>query len=193
MASAKKTGGIAALCIAAAGACLSLTKSSEGSRLTPYRDPANIVSWCYGETQGPHKDRYNEAECASLLENRLAKVYAPKIAACLPEVADHRINIFAALLDASYNAGPAAVCGSPMAHKLRAGDEAGACGAFDDNYIVEGMLIHGWFASARYRGKPEPAAVMRRHGWTWTGKSWRKELGGLVTRRRKEATLCFAA
>jgi hypothetical protein len=37
-------GGIGALCVAAAAACLSLTQASEGERLKPYKDPANIVT-----------------------------------------------------------------------------------------------------------------------------------------------------
>jgi lysozyme len=173
-------GGIGALCVAAAAACLSLTQASEGERLKPYKDPANIVTWCFGETEGKPKDRYTSAECAGLLRNRLAKDYAPKIAACVPQVAnERRIKVFAALLDAAYNAGPDAVCKSPMRARIVAGDLAGSCSA----YV-------GWYVTARYRGKPQPTAAMRKAGWTWTGKFWRKQLPGLVTRRQKEAALC---
>lgn len=161
----QKTGGVAAICIAAAGVCLPLTKSSEGERLAPYRDPAHIVTWCYGETQGPHKDRYSSGECAALLENRLARDYAPKIAACVPQAAtEQRIKVFSALLDAAYNAGSAAVCKSRMARSIRAGDWRGGCNGF-----------YGWYATARDRR---------------TGR--RVQLPGLVARRAKEAQLCFA-
>src|SRR4051794_40463035 len=91
-------GGIGALCVAAAAACISLTQSSEGERLKPYRDPANIVSWCYGETKGKPKNAYTSAECSALLQSRLARDYAPKIAACVPQVAnERRVKVFAAL------------------------------------------------------------------------------------------------
>lgn len=176
----QKAGGIAALCAAAALACLPLTKGSEGERLKPYRDPAHIVTWCYGETQGTPKAAYTSAECASLLQNRLASAYAPKIAACLPQVADEkRIKVFAALLDAAYNAGPLSVCSSPMAFEIRAGQWANACNAFNN-----------WFTTARYRGPVHSAAAMQRAGWKWINGAWRKRLPGLVIRRAKEAALC---
>lgn len=171
--------------------CIPLTKTSEGEALRPYRDPANIVTWCYGETQGPHKSRYTPPECAALLQNRLASQYAPKVIACAPELAEPKyVHIFAALLDASYNAGPAAVCTSPMVKAVHSGDFEAACNAFTARYVVEGISTPGWFTTARYRGPAKPAAVMRAHGWAWTGKNWRKILPGLVTRRQKEMRLC---
>lgn len=182
---------VAAICAAAAMVCVPLTKVSEGSRLAPYRDPANIVTWCYGETHGPYKDRYTDAECVALLKSRLAATYAPKVIECLPELADRsRINVFAAMLDAAYNAGPVAVCLSPMATAIRGDDIKGACSALIAPYTVEGMRTHGWFTTARYRGPAKSMEAMRRAGWTWTGKNWRKEFPGLVTRRIKEAKLC---
>lgn len=159
----QKVGGAAAICAAAAGACLQLTRSSEGDRLHPYYDPAHIVTWCYGETQGPHKAIYTEAECAGLLQNRLASVYAPKIVACLPQVADQRrVKVLAALLDAAYNAGPGAVCKSRMAVSIRRNDFAGGCNGF-----------YGWRATATDRRTGRHIA-----------------LKGLQVRRANEAALC---
>jgi GH24 family phage-related lysozyme (muramidase) len=183
----------AAATAAACLVCVPLTASFEGLRTRPYRDPANIVTWCYGETQGPRKQVYTASECATLLENRLATKYGPKVLECMPELSDPRtVNVFAALLDASYNAGPVAVCLSPMATKVRGDDVKGACSAFTARYVVEGMVTPGWFTTARYRGPAKPAAAMRRAGWTWTGKNWRKILPGLVTRRQKEMRLCLS-
>jgi lysozyme len=179
--SVQRVGGASAICVAAAAACLQLTRSSEGERLRPYRDPANIVTWCYGETQGRPQARYTSDQCAALLDQRLARDYAPKIVGCMPELADQRrVKVFAALLDAAYNAGPGAVCSSPMKAYVRAGQFSAACAAFYD-----------WFTTARYRGKPQPAAAMIRSGWQWDGRAWRKTLPGLVTRRSKEARLCM--
>jgi lysozyme len=156
-------GGIGALCVAAAAACLSLTQSSEGLRNKPYLDPAHILTVCYGETQGIDQAKiYSNDECAIRLRKRLAEDYAPRIIACLPELTERRINVFGALLDAAYNAGPVAVCNSRMARSIHAGDWAGACNGF-----------YGWYATARDRR---------------TGK--RIQLKGLEIRRQKEAALC---
>lgn len=189
----KSGAGIAA--IVGAGVLLattSLTIPSEGVVLHPYYDPGKVLTWCAGETEGKPKDAYTMTECIGLLKNRMSRDYAPAVARCAPEsVTAERVDLFAALLDGAYNAGTAALCGSPMVAKVKAGDVRGACLAFSAEYRVEGMTIHGWFASARYRGKPMPAATMRAHGWHWTGRNWRKELPGLVTRRRKETALCL--
>jgi lysozyme len=160
----QKAGGIAAICIAAATACLSLTQSSEGLRNKAYLDPAHILTVCYGETEGIDPARiYSTDECAAKLRHRLAADYAPAIAKCLPQVAvESRIKVFGALLDAAYNAGPVAVCQSRMARAVKAGDWAGTCENF-----------YGWYTTARDRR---------------TGV--RFQLKGLVIRRQKEAALC---
>jgi lysozyme len=173
-------------------ATTALTIPSEGTRLRPYWDPAHIRTVCNGETKGVQERAYSAAECQILLEQRMARDYAPAIERCAPQVAnDRRLKIFAALLDASYNAGTAAVCSSPMVARIKAGDLAGACGAFTAKIRVGPIVADGWFVTARYRGKPQPAHAMSRAGWHWTGKSWIKQLGGLVTRRGKEARLCL--
>jgi lysozyme len=159
----RAAGGIGALCIAAAAACIALTQSSEGLRNKPYLDPAHILTVCYGETHGIDQAKiYSNDECAARLRQRLAEDYAPRIAACLPELNERRIKVFGALLDAAYNAGPVAVCNSRMARSIHAGDWAGACNGF-----------YGWYATARDRR---------------TGK--RIQLRGLEIRRQKEAALC---
>jgi lysozyme len=159
----QKVGGVTALCVAAAGACISLTQSSEGLRNKPYLDPVHILTVCYGETQGIDQAKiYSNDECAGKLRRRLAEDYAPRIAACLPELNDRRVKVFGALLDAAYNAGPVAVCNSRMARSIHAGDWVGACNSFI-----------GWYATARDRR---------------TGK--RIQLRGLEIRREKEAALC---
>jgi lysozyme len=156
----------AVLCAAAATLCLPLTQNSEGLRNRPYLDPAHILTVCYGETQGIDPAKiYSNDECAVRLRKRLAQDYAPRILACLPELADERrIKVFGALLDAAYNAGAVAVCNSRMARSIHAGDWRGACNGF-----------YGWYTTARDRK---------------TGA--RIALKGLVIRRGKEADLCLA-
>lgn len=180
---------IAAGCLLAATA---LTIPSEGIVLHPYYDPAKVLTWCAGETQGKPKAAYSEAECRALLQNRQARDYAPAVAECAGEaVRPDRVKIFAALVDAAYNVGPPRLCRSPMVARLKADDLRGTCGAFTAKTKIGPLLTQGWMVTARYRGKPQPAAAMRAHRWTWDGKAWRKQLPGLVTRRINEAALCF--
>jgi GH24 family phage-related lysozyme (muramidase) len=188
-------GGIGALCVAAAAACIGLTQASEGFLPKAKPDPAHILTGCYGERVDlsdldPNKI-YSKSECGERLRKRLATEFAPQLAACLPQVATkEHIKVFAALLDASYNAHPARVCASPMAAHIRAGAWADACNTLTAKGHIGSLVTHGWFTTARYRGKPQPASAMRAHGWTFTAGAWRAEFGGLVTRRQKEAALC---
>lgn len=157
--------GAVALAIAAACAvCVPLTARKEGLELKPYRDPAAILTWCYGETQGKPLAVYTKDECGALLRRRMARDYAPKVLNCLPALAAaDRRNEFAALIDAAYNAGPVAVCRSPMVARMRAGQWTAGCAAFV-----------GWYETARNRR---------------TGK--RIRLRGLVIRRADEKALCL--
>lgn len=163
----KERGATIALLIASAVAlALPLTQESEGFRSKAYYDPAHIATYCYGETKPPilWEKIYSKTDCAEKLRDRMGRDYAPLIADCLPEVVtQRRVKVFAALIDASYNAGPKAVCNSRMARSIRAGQWKAACNGF-----------HGWFTTARDRR---------------TGK--RIALRGLVIRRQKEAALCF--
>lgn len=187
-----KAGPIGAVGAAVLLATTVLTAPSEGLKLKPYWDPAHIRTVCLGETKGVQERAYSKAECEILLERRMAADYAPAVERCAPKVAnDRRVKIFAALLDAAYNAGTGAMCASPMVAKIGAGELVAACGAFTARYRAGPLLTHGWYVTARYRGRPQPASAMLHAGWHWTGRSWIKELAGLVARRAKEATLCL--
>jgi lysozyme len=155
--------------IAIAAACATavpLTQTKEGLALKPYKDPAAIVTWCYGETDGKPLAIYTKSQCGDMLRERMGRDYAPKLLApsCLPQLIDPaRRNEFAALIDASYNAGPVAVCKSPMVIRMRADDWVAGCKAFE-----------GWYTTARNRQ---------------TGQ--RIQLRGLVIRRQDEMRLCL--
>lgn len=88
--------------IAAACACATpLIMMSEGLRTKPYLDPVKIPTVCYGETQVEMRI-YTKDECGALLRKQLAEKYAPKVLACLPQLAQPgRRNEFAALIDSS--------------------------------------------------------------------------------------------
>lgn len=155
---------IAIAIAAATAAAVPIAQRWEGYRGQAYLDPANILTQCYGETRDVDPSRiYSKDECATKLRARMAKDYAPALIECVPGFIDlAHTNRFAALLDASYNAGPSAACRSPMAREFRAGRWDLGCEYFD-----------GWYVTARDRK---------------TGA--RVRLRGLVNRRIDEAALC---
>lgn len=155
---------IAIAIAAATAAAVPLAQKWEGYRGKAYLDPASILTQCYGEARDVDPSRiYSKDECAAKLRKRMAADYAPALIECVPGFIDlARTNQFAALLDASYNAGPAAACRSPMAREFRAGRWELGCEYFD-----------GWYVTARDRR---------------TGA--RVRLRGLVNRRLDEAALC---
>jgi lysozyme len=157
--------GLAAASIAiAVGVCAPLTIESEGVRTRPYLDPVHIRTVCYGETSGIEDRVYSKDECADLLRARLATTYAPGLIDCMPGLVDqpHPRRAFAALLDASYNAGPKAVC-HRFAATFNAGRVTATCKA-----------LPGWYVTARDR---QTGAVRR--------------LRGLEERRLRESQLCL--
>ena len=136
----------------------------EGFAPKPYLDPAAIRTVCYGETENVEQRIYSKEECATRLRGRMARDYAPKLLACVPAFNDPaRRHQFGALLDASYNAGPAAACRSPMAKAFNAGRWAEGCRAFT-----------GWYVTAKNRK---------------TGV--RVKLRGLERRREAERAVCL--
>lgn len=160
-----KAGAGAAAAIAAAVAiAVPVAERWEGYRGKAYLDPAQILTQCYGETVDVDPTRiFSKDECAAKLRVRMARDYAPPILTCIPSMMEPENRYaFAALIDASYNAGPAAVCRSPMARAFNAGDYAKGCDAFE-----------GWYVSARNRV---------------TGK--RVVYRGLINRRLNEREVC---
>lgn len=145
-------------------ATTALTVQSEGFAAKPYWDPAHIRTYCFGETEHVQERAHSKSECEILLEHRMAADYAPPLERCLPQLVDERrVKVFAAFLDAAYNAGPGAVCSSRMAASIRADRWGAACAGF-----------YGWRATATDRR---------------TGR--RVQLKGLELRREREAMLCF--
>jgi lysozyme len=128
-----------------------LTEPNEGYRGKVYLDPAKILTQCFGETRDIDPSRiYSKDQCAAKLRVRMAKDYAAPLIACVPDFADPRYQwAFGASIDASYNAGPAAVCRSPMAKAFNAGDWSTGCSKFV-----------GWYETAK--GVRYPGLVRRR-------------------------------
>jgi len=126
-----------------------------------------VLTQCYGETRDIDPSRiYSKDECAAKLRARMARDYAPVLTKCMPAFTgdDWRAytNVFGALLDASYNAGPQRVC-IRFAPVVNAGKLRTACNA-----------LPTWMITARDRK---------------TGV--RKVYQGLINRRNDERRTCL--
>lgn len=120
--------------------CMTFTPIWEGTDLVAKRDmigTGNPITYCNGLTSadgavkvGQH---FTSEQCKTLLSKAMPKYWSgiePCIKAALP------VKAAASLLDAAINAGPTAVCHSPMLAKMNAGDIKGGCNAFDGWYIT---------------------------------------------------------
>ncbi len=112
----------------------------EGTDLVAKKDmigTGHPMTYCHGQTDefGKVKEgqRFTPAQCKDLLAESLPKYLTP-LQACVK--VELPVKTMAALLDAAYNAGSAAVCRSPMVAKMNAGDIRGGCEAFPTWYIT---------------------------------------------------------
>jgi lysozyme len=104
------------------------------------------VTVCNGATKAEIPNlkvgqKFTKQECTDLLLKSLPKYWngiAPCIHVQLPD------DTKAALISAAYNAGPAAVCRSPMVARMNANDIFGGCDSFDGWYIrASGRVVKG--------------------------------------------------
>ena len=111
----------------AASALFIFTPSQEGTVLKTYRDPAGILTYCTGATEDAVWGKtYTPEQCKAKLDEDLAK-HAEGVMKCIKvELTDGQKVAF---VDAAYNIGVAAFCGSSMARKTNAGDMVGGCDA----------------------------------------------------------------
>jgi lysozyme len=119
--------------------CVAFTPQWEGMDSVARRDmigTGHPFTYCNGLTSvdGSVKvgQRFTKEECDKALALALPK-YWEKIAACLNEPLPAKTG--GSLLDASFNAGPAAVCRSPMVKKMNAGNLRAGCNAFAGWYV----------------------------------------------------------
>lgn len=139
----------AAAIAAACALCVPLTASFEGLRTHPYKDVTGTSTVCYGDTQVPMRV-YSSDQCGAFLRRKLARAYAPYLLRCVPEfIEPEHKRAFAALLDASYNAGWPAACKSRMAAAFNRGLWRTACDGFP-----------GWYTTSK--GRPLAVLVRRR-------------------------------
>lgn len=150
--STKVGSGFAAAVIAVATV---FTPVWEGTDLVAKKDmigTGHPMTYCHGQTDEFGKvkagQRFTPAQCKELLAQSLPKYLTPLQKCVTVEVP---VKTMAALLDASYNAGPAAVCRSPMVAKINRGNLVAGCNAFE-----------GWYV--RSDGKVRKGLVARRSG-----------------------------
>lgn len=116
---------------------LSFTGQFEGTRYTPYSDPAvpGLMTVCRGITNraapgwvvpGKH---YTEAECSDKEAQIIQVTIAPVIDKCRTVAITQRQ--WEMLVDFAWNVGPQTVCHSTLMRKLNAGDCLGAAGEFE--------------------------------------------------------------
>lgn len=113
---------------AAAALLLAFTPAQEGRVLTTYRDLGGVLTYCDGATESAMWGAtYTPAQCNAQLDRDLER-HAAGIAKCVPldRMTDGQKVAF---VDAAFNIGVPAFCGSSMARRANAGDMAGACDA----------------------------------------------------------------
>lgn len=123
----------------------------EGTDLVAKKDmigTGHPVTYCHGQTDEFGKvavgTKFTKEQCAKLLGESLPKYLIPLDKCITVPLPVHAVS---SLLDAAYNAGPSAVCRSPMLAKMNAGDIRGGCEAFRGWYIrSDGQARRGLIA-----------------------------------------------
>ncbi len=136
MKTSHKIGGGSAAVIAATVVFLPVWEGMDSVAKKDMIGTGHPVTYCYGQTDEfgnvQEGTRFTKRDCDKKLAQSLPK-YLAAIDKCIAR--ELPVKTKAALLDAAYNAGPAAVCRSPMVKKMNAGDLAGGCAAFEGWYI----------------------------------------------------------
>jgi lysozyme len=125
----RRAAGVAGIVGAVAAAALFVfTPAQEGRVLKTYRDIGGVLTYCDGATENAQAGKtYAPAECDAQLDRDLER-HATGIAKCIPMdrlTAGQKV----AFVDAAFNIGVPAFCGSSMARRVNAGDLPGACDA----------------------------------------------------------------
>lgn len=136
----KKTAATVAMSGAGAIACcVVFTPTWEGTDLVAKRDmigTGHPVTYCDGLTDEFGKvkvgQKFTKAQCDAALAAALPK-YWDQIATCIKLPLPDKTA--GSLLDAAWNAGPGAVCKSPMLSQMNAGNIRAGCNAFAGWYV----------------------------------------------------------
>lgn len=127
----QKTGGIALV----GASLLALLTIDEGTRYTPYRDIAGVLTVCQGHT-GPdiiEGKLYTKQDCDALLVRNTER-HGKGVLRCTKVPLNQ--NQYDAFVRFTFNVGTSAYCSSTLVKKLNQGDYDGACrGLLDWNGV----------------------------------------------------------
>ncbi len=127
------TGAVGAIALMAA-ILTPYTSHWEGTKLVPYKGIDKKWTVCTGETRVEMR-LYTSTECNGLLQKAIVSDFAPPVLKCVPTLSEN-VYAFASLVDAAYNAGPAAACRSPMAKFFLVRNWRAGCEAFAGWYVT---------------------------------------------------------
>ena len=130
-------GGIAAVLALATP----LVMKWEGKRNDPYKYLIGVKTVCWGETNVKMR-RYTDAECTSMLRQRLSQDYIKPVLTCAPDLIFYP-NAAAASASLAYNIGSVGFCKSTAARLFNAGDIRGGCNAIARFNKAGGRVIPG--------------------------------------------------
>lgn len=112
--------------VVAGATLLALLTIDEGTRYTPYRDIAGVLTVCQGHT-GPdiiEGKRYTKKECDALLTRNTEKHGAGVLRCTKVPLNQNQYDAFTRF---TFNVGTSAYCNSSLLKKLNQGDYSGAC------------------------------------------------------------------
>lgn len=111
-------------------------------------DPPGVITYGYGRTNYDDKnlkvgDTITKEHARAFLAADLEYKYLPPLKKCIHNFDAMPIWRQAAVLDASYNLGPATVCRSSIVRNLNAGNVRAACNAFMLYTRANGVVLRG--------------------------------------------------
>lgn len=150
----------AALMTAIVSTLIGFTPQWEGMDKIARRDAIGTghpVTYCFGQTDEFGNvqvgQRFTKVECDEKLKESLPK-YITGVARCAERI--FPVKVWAALVDAAYNAGITAVCKSPMLRLMNAGEYIAGCNAFSSWYIRSNGVIRKGLIARRGGLKGDP-------------------------------------
>jgi len=157
------------------------TQRWEGREYVAYRDIANVLTICDGDTTNVRAgQRADDAECDSRLAKGLV-AHAKPVMRCVPGLAaPERLQQRAASVVLAYNIGPTGYCGSSIARRFNAGDWRGGC----DAILLWNKARVPANQVERYRKRGEVCTRQPDGRWLCTVR-------GLTNRREAERKICL--
>lgn len=157
----------------ALGLAASHVGEKEGLSLKPYKDLGGVTTWCYGQTQGPRKASYTQAECDQNLV-LMTKEYYDAVRPWIP--ANAPASVVAGFTSTAVNIGKAGWKGSQFAS------------GFVPAPYMEDLKAGRWKAACDKIAAPWPGKYGTAPGYKATIGGYPSK--GLGSRRASDAALC---